>query len=182
MAIDYRIYDLRNLFHLRDVAMAWCEIEDLTSENKGPYISMSWALLEAVWIGELQKEPPFLKNSERSPRPPFDLTFSREELTRWAISKGQKPKFLFPEERTFDISASPRQSQIDKARCQAIAQALWEMEPTRTAKDMAGDKRILKYGNGAQYGEKTLQDWLREIDVRSPEQKTGRPKKAIEAA
>jgi hypothetical protein len=176
MPFDYRPYDLRNLFHLREVVLAWCDADEITVQNARTCGAMRWALVEAVSNGELPKQgEAFMKCDYAATQPPFDLAFKREDLKRWALSKGQKPKFLFPEER--DVSDA-RDCQLDKARCQALAQLLWEMEPTRTTANMATDKRILKYGNGSQYGEKTLQAWLREVDPRAPEQKTGRPKKS----
>jgi len=81
---------------------------------------------------------------------------------------------------TYDSLSKPqpiKNSVTDKIRCQAIAQCLWDDNPKRTIASIITDKKIQKFGNGAQYEEKTLRGWVRSVDPRPPSEKTGRPKK-----
>lgn len=194
MAYDFTGTDLRDYFNVDAAAIAWCEIEDLKDCEKLPFQQMRSALLQAIQNGTLDAEVTYkpVAGRERDTMEPDyrRASICREDLKRWALARGQKPKFLFPEMRIADevITVSVpeekemplRQSQLDKARCQALAQMLWEENPTCTIADMIKDKRILKFGNGSQYIEKTLHDWLKEVDPRLPENRIGRPKKVIE--
>lgn len=86
------------------------------------------------------------------------------------------PEFWFPDGDT-EHTAPPRREQIDKAACQAVALTLWDHDPNLTIADMIQHDAIRNHGNGARYTEKTLRNWLSEVDPRSQKQKTGRPKK-----
>jgi hypothetical protein len=74
-------------------------------------------------------------------------------------------------------SSNPRQSQLDKVACQAIARTLWKATPDMTIADMAKTEDIQKFGHAACYTDKTVRGWLSGVDIRPPEMKTGRPKK-----
>jgi hypothetical protein len=70
-----------------------------------------------------------------------------------------------------------RPSQLDRELCRAIAQTLWSIYPDTNIKKMCEHQAIKIYGNGNQYGVKTIRGWITDLDPRPPEQKTGRPKK-----
>lgn len=194
--MNYTALDTRTFFTIIEAAMAWCEITKVTDENNHDYRMIAGELMSAIESGELYARAPsetktnwitgeqrFFKDYERA-------TIDRNVLKTWALHRGHKPKFLFPEERiasklvedTIEQEETAKLVQLDKARCQAIAQVLWDMNPNRTNADIASDKYIRTYGNGSQYKERTVQNWLREVDPREISQKTGRPKKATEKA
>ena len=169
MAYDFTGTDLRDYFNVDAAAIAWCEIEDLKDCEKLPFQQMRSALLQAIQNGTLDAEITFKPVANVTGGRDHDTmapdyrraSICREDLKQWALARGQKPKFLFPEMRIADeaaVTPSPegkelplRQSQMDKARCHAIAEMLWEENPTCTIADMIKDKRILKFGNGSQY-------------------------------
>jgi len=82
------------------------------------------------------------------------------------------------EENILDTnSKAPRQSQIVKAACQAVALTLWDIDPDMTIEDMKSHPAILKHAGGQHYsGKNTLRSWLSEVDPRPADKKTGRPK------
>jgi hypothetical protein len=82
------------------------------------------------------------------------------------------------EKNNSDNEEKVRQSQLDKAACQALARHLWNENPNVSIIDLIRHSSIQKYGNASQYNEKTIRKWLSEVDPRPPEQKTGRPKRA----
>uniref|UniRef100_I2PWN0 Uncharacterized protein n=1 Tax=Desulfovibrio sp. U5L TaxID=596152 RepID=I2PWN0_9BACT len=66
-----------------------------------------------------------------------------------------------------------RNSQLDRQRCEAIAQCLWDKDPTSTIEDIIKHPWIQQFGNGSQYtGKNTLRDWVRKVDPRSSSEKT----------
>ncbi|MGH8403837.1 MAG: hypothetical protein ACRESO_10630, partial [Gammaproteobacteria bacterium] len=85
------------------------------------------------------------------------------------------PEFWFP---GGEVKSDPplRAEQLDKAACQGIARTLWDSDPTLTIQALSTHPAIQRHGNGAHYKEKTLRKWLSEVDPRSLEAKTGRPK------
>jgi len=87
-----------------------------------------------------------------------------------------KPAFWFPGEGGA-IVVPPRREQIDKQVCQGIARTLWDQDPTFTIKALTQHPAILRNGNGGLYSSKTLHAWLSEVDPRSIEDNTGRPRK-----
>lgn len=189
--MDYSVFDLRSFFTLEEAGKAWCNLTHVTPETEYRLVMISGEMVTAILAGELPaKVPSSVTGKMEDTREhhgqyaPCDLAearISKEDLKAWALQRGIKPKFLFPEERDkSEQESTPRQSQLDKACCQAIARLIWDMEPKHTITDLTADRRILKYGNGNQYAEKTLKEWLREVDPRPLEEKTGRPKKVIE--
>lgn len=82
------------------------------------------------------------------------------------------------EEEPEEKQPALRQNQIDKLVCQGIAKTLWHEHPDWTIEQIKNHIAIQSYGNGQCYKAKnTLRDWIREVDTRTTEQKTGRPKK-----
>lgn len=199
MAFDFSLSDMKTRFTPDAAASCWCEIEVMSEMNEVPWAQIYTAIIEAIADGVLPAKLAYrivtrrpnggsLYDMEEPDYPHSSV--KREDLKAWALSRGQKPKFLFPEMRVLNEppailtpteKVTPlRQSQLDKARCQAIAQVLWEENPTRTIADMIRDKRILKFGNGNQYADETLHGWLKDVDPRPPEAKVGRPVKELE--
>lgn len=181
MPIDYRIYDLRNLFYLREVAMLWCDIDEVTPANKRCHASMICALAEAVGKGELKCADPILEAASSNPAP-YNMTFSRKNLEQWALSKEQKPKFLFPEMRggkniRQKETAAIKAQEIDKACVQAVARTLWKLFPDMKAEAIANHNAIEIFCNGVHWEESTIKSWLREIDHRPKNKRAGRPRK-----
>ena len=107
MAFDFTATDLKSQFTIDAAAIAWCEIEDLEDCKKLPFLQMRSAILQAVQTDEMDAWVP-QKIVERRirgslydmPEPDYPLAvIERAELRAWALSKGQKPKFLFTEMR-----------------------------------------------------------------------------------
>lgn len=122
-----------------------------------------------------------------------DHLISRHELfERYMWRGGEFPDFWEDEKLITDLGGvfrepaaqedqkapKPNSSLFDQSLCQAIAKALWDIDPSMTIEAMTKHPSILKYGNGGLYkGKNTLRDWLSPVapkDVKKP----GRPKKA----
>jgi len=74
------------------------------------------------------------------------------------------------------IEKKLRPVQLNKKLCRAVAQTLWLQTPTLTIADICRSEAIKKYGNGGFYSEKTIREWVSDLDIREGE-KRGRPKK-----
>jgi hypothetical protein len=75
-----------------------------------------------------------------------------------------------------NAAASPSRPEIeDRKRCQEIAFAKWQADPTIPIAQMARDEAIRREGNGAQYRPPTLWRWLREVAPAGVRGKRGRP-------
>jgi len=86
------------------------------------------------------------------------------DFMEWAKQKG----VMIPKE--FENLTKPKkrertskESSIDKKVCQAIALVLWDQDPNKSASAIARGKMIEKYGNGWNYEQKTITEWLREV-------------------
>lgn len=182
MAIDYRCYDIRNLFFTRDVALLWCEVEEITPTTRHMVRSMICAIREALSTGELVCDHS-LTAALTTPPHWNEAAFTREELQRWAISKGQKPKFLFPEMRD-EKNVRQQEKRVeqerkeDKASVQAVARTLWDIFPDMTAEAIANHQTVKIFCNGAQWEMPTIKSWIREIDPRPKDKRAGRPRKS----
>lgn len=118
----------------------------------------------------------------------------REDFCRWLIDQGVTPAAVFAlkvvpissfdsqnshkQESKQSCSSPLRAEQEDKIRCQVIAQILWDQSPKMTITDICKDDWIKKFGNGNQYkGKHTIRNWVKEVDRRPAEEKSGRPPK-----
>ena len=185
MTFDFRSYDMRDLFTMHEVALLWCEVETTTPQNKHCCRSMILAMREAVALGVLKPEQSLVA-TVMLPSDSNEIVFSRTHLRDWALSKRQRPQFLFPEDRAEDrLEKEPalRQHQIAKERSQALAAGLWEMHPDYMIKDVAAHPLIKKHGYcDGSYTERTVQQWVSEVDPRSPEVKKTPFRKVTEKA
>lgn len=121
-----------------------------------------------------------------------DLVISRHNLfERHIWDQGKFPDFWEDEKLITDLRGifteptpkedqkqpSPNSSLFDQSLCQAIAKALWDIDPNMTIEAMTKHPAILKYGNGGLYrGKNTLRDWLSPVAPKHVK-KPGRPKK-----
>ncbi|MCC8997771.1 MAG: hypothetical protein LM517_12215 [Nitrosomonas sp.] len=71
----------------------------------------------------------------------------------------------------------PANETEDRIRCQAIASALWELDPDIHPNHIARSKILQRIGNGAQYDISTITDWIAELDPQKNYRKPGRPPK-----
>lgn len=171
MAFDYRSYDMRDLFTMAEVARLWCEIESFKDENKHCANSMIHAMREAIGLGVLVPEQSLAATIMLRPDS-NELVFSRKQLRPWAEMRGQRPPFLFPEDRAQERKPAPRESEIMKERCQAIAALKWRDNPNISITDLANDPDIKLFGyNNGSYTIRTVKLWLSEVDPRPPEVK-----------
>lgn len=68
--------------------------------------------------------------------------------------------------------------QEDRIRCRAIAQLLWDHDPSLTIVGIAAHPWIQRYGNAAQYrGRDTVRNWIRDLNPKPDGAKGGRPTK-----
>lgn len=74
-------------------------------------------------------------------------------------------------------SITLKESQLDKIRCEAIAQALWHQDKEITLSSMVNRSEIKKYGNGSLYAEDTLKGWIKGLCPKP--RPAGRPKKIL---
>lgn len=115
MAFDFSITDLKNSFTVDGAAMAWCEIETLSECQEVRFVQMRSALVEAMQSEELEADLAYKTGTEYIRGGYYDVdvpdyyrsAISRKALLKWALLKGQKPKFLFPEMRDISPAVSP---------------------------------------------------------------------------
>jgi hypothetical protein len=108
--MNYEKLDRKDSFTFAEVAMFWCGYDDpsLFSRTGTQYVHaliILKKLQEDVEKGVLSVEKMPTKEDVWE-----DAVVSREQLTAWAESKGDRPKFLFPAERIdFDYSKWDKQ-------------------------------------------------------------------------
>ncbi len=69
----------------------------------------------------------------------------------------------------------PKDETEDRIRCQAIACALWELDSAIHPKHLARSEIMRRFGNGRQYSEDTVRNWITEVDPQKDRRKSGRP-------
>ncbi len=208
MAINYSLYDIKQSFRINDVARLWCEIEQINERNKKHYNIVRNTMVEAIMMGDLGCLLSDEEYDKYGPDyiPPYIDMYGRfvlrDELVAWANSLGQKPKFLFPEERNapkrkkatqgavaqqpqeviIKKEIAPRPNQIIKARCQVVALMLWEQDITLSQKEIVAHPLMKKHGyqNGS-FEERTFLLWVSDVDPR-PEEMKKTPFKKTEMA
>lgn len=81
-----------------------------------------------------------------------------------------------PSTLTKELKLYSARSFIDKNACQAVAKALWDIDPNINITQMTKHPSVLNYGGGKNYkGKHTLRDWLYEIVPEHLKNKRGRP-------
>ena len=112
----------------------------------------------------------------------LDSTFTlQDELAKLCIEHNiQLPDFWYPKDwnsNTNNDDKKLRPNQIDKQLCQAIASTLWNEFPNYNIKQIITHPSLRRFGNGAQYEERTLRGWVKGRDPRPEDARRGRPKK-----
>ena len=100
------------------------------------------------------------------------LYVKREEVINLCIkSYCDFPPCWVPNRLPFDQAIAkdtknyrPADEIEDRIRCQAIASALWELEPDIHPVHIARSKIMQRFGNGRTYGEETIKEWIKEVD------------------
>ncbi len=64
----------------------------------------------------------------------------------------------------------------DRIRCQAIASALWELDPAIHPIHMVRSKIIQQIGNGRTYDDETVKEWIKNVDPQKKRKKGAPPK------
>ncbi|MDD2770210.1 MAG: hypothetical protein PHT19_15905 [Methylococcus sp.] len=106
------------------------------------------------------------------------LYVMRPELLDWCDKdRIDPPAFWGSIERGSKLPVGRHfQEEIDKNRCQAIAQTLWDIDPSIHPAHMAESKYLQQYGNGAQCrDEATVKRWIADVDPKKGERRPGRP-------
>ncbi len=70
----------------------------------------------------------------------------------------------------------PADENEDRIRCQAIASALWELDPTIHPIHMVRSKIMQRFGNGRTYDEGTIKEWIKGVDPQKKRKKGSPPK------
>ena len=70
----------------------------------------------------------------------------------------------------------PADETEDRIRCQAIASALWELDPAIHPVHMAQSTIMQRFGNGRDYSEETIKDWIKNVDPQKKRKKGAPPK------
>ncbi|MBX3617030.1 hypothetical protein [Nitrosomonas sp.] len=64
----------------------------------------------------------------------------------------------------------------DRIRCQAIASALWELDPAIHPVHLTQSTIMRRFGNGRDYSEETIKDWIKNVDPQKKRKKGAPPK------
>jgi len=116
-------------------------------------------------------------------------TLSQKSLYNFITYKLDKKEFAAPEKFIAMLKGDAVNEDVKltvhqqtKQMVQAVARTLWDMYPQMKTEEMKQHKAILEYAGGKNYpGKNTLSDWLREVDPRPQESKSG-PKNKGKAA
>lgn len=73
-------------------------------------------------------------------------------------------------------SYRPANETEDRIRCQAIASALWELDPAIHPVHMAQSTIMQRFGNGRDYSEETIKDWIKNVNPQKKRKKGAPPK------
>lgn len=106
----------------------------------------------------------------------------RSEVIRWCEAEFIEPPRLW--KPVTDNDETPKKKpagrhyteEIDKNRCQAIAMAYWDIDPSIHPAHMAKSYAIRKFGNGEMYKDAdTVKKWITELDPQAKDRNSGRP-------
>lgn len=82
-----------------------------------------------------------------------------------------------PTKLTKEFKLDSARSFIDKNACQAVAKALWDIDPNINIAQMTKHPSVLNHGGGKNYkGKHTLRNWLYEIVPEHLKNRHGRPR------
>ncbi|MER0171410.1 MAG: hypothetical protein DU489_12545 [Nitrosomonas sp.] len=70
----------------------------------------------------------------------------------------------------------PANETEDRIRCHAIASALWELDPAIHPAHMVQSTIMQRFGNGRDYNEGTIKDWIKSADPHKKRKKGPPPK------
>lgn len=66
---------------------------------------------------------------------------------------------------------TPRRSQLIRERCRTIAAILWAQNPSYQIKQIIEHEWMAKFSEGMTYGERTIREWIKDLDPRPTEEK-----------
>lgn len=113
------------------------------------------------------------------------LYVKRYEVIRWCtnIALIDPPPCWMPKHPLDEqISAKetknyrPANETEDRIRCHAIASALWELDPAIHPVHMVQSTIMQRFGNGRDYSEGTIKDWIKSADPHKKRKKGPPPK------
>ena len=112
------------------------------------------------------------------------LYVKREEVIDYCIkSYCDFPPCWTPKRLPYELIARketknyrPADETEDRIRCQAIAGALWELDPAIHPVHMVQSTIMQRFGNGRDYGEETIKDWIKSVDPQKKRKKGAPPK------
>lgn len=161
------LIDASNMTLARMERYLWQRKERLENNQKSPQDGVLEFLAEMIRFQ--QNEEDWLEGKAQ-PSDDIHASIAAMHQKLETIEASLKPK----KER------APRQDQLAKARCQAVAKYLWQANPEMTIADVASHEAVynLSITNGKRYEARTVRDWVAEVDPRAPEKKIGRPRKA----
>jgi len=185
--MNFRVFDLRKSFGLEEASLAWAGQERIEGYGIGESETVLRALIEAAESGELPVKKVHTKDSgsslgvikggEVNWR---ESEVSREDLLTFAHQRDQRPKFLFPEQREYgegipalEKTRKLKKNQVDRLLVQAVALTLWDENPDFKIDRLVHHRAIREYGNGRQWGEKAVREWIAAVDPREESSKPG---------
>lgn len=198
--MDYSVFDLRSYFTLEEAGKAWCEITYITPENEYRLVMICGEISTAILHGELPAKIPSTVTGNVESNREYHGQFTaqdimgamitKEDLKAWAIKRGVKPKFLFPETRNQEptLAASDVAAIVAEAPIHANqkrittwkteAQMIWNKHPEYTQGQVAAIivANMLENQKGG-YSEKAVIRAIATLDPR--ENRVGRRKKQL---
>lgn len=146
---DFTVWDLRQEFKSHEAAYLWLGLEpNYDIDHPGCVVSMCAALSEAAQRGELAARNDsgnyvyYNKwGRERSMYVQYPTYYSRNALRQWAERKGQRPLFLFPEDRESNFTLR----KADDQRIPALLEAIKKLGHNPVDIPRGGKAQIEKY-------------------------------------
>ncbi|MCW5607781.1 MAG: hypothetical protein KIT26_06925 [Nitrosomonas sp.] len=186
--MDWSVYDLADKFTLHDAGFLLCGLDPLPriykQQNPDPFLQDSQkakiltdALIDDAKQGRLKvqnseggdgiKDWKMSVESSREGR--FGSLYDcsswrvhRDDLKAWAVSKGKKPAFLFPDDHKPREDSPIQTANLKKALvCMAIDGYGYKPEDQRSS--IPGElSKIFLEKFGFEISERTIRDWLKE--------------------
>jgi len=66
---------------------------------------------------------------------------------------------------------APRKNQLVREQCRTIAAILWAQNPSYQIKQIIEHEWMAKFSEGMTYGERTIREWIKDLDPRPAEEK-----------
>lgn len=156
---DWSVYDLLDKFTVWQAAFLWLEWKPSHQEH----IPAEVSIMENALINEVEKLRPGDEKYEQCFGIPSGLKVSRQELINFAIEKGRKPKFLFPEERENTSSKDALDSRQRNTYLKLIKAFLKKLDINLEDRGASAQVKSLVELVGLNLSEDTIRKVLKEV-------------------